>query len=41
MNADVTLPVSGYLLFLVYNNVTESTISPSKFEVGIYYFYVL
>lgn len=35
LNADVTLPIWGYLLFLVYNNVTESIISPSKFEIGI------
>lgn len=33
--ADVTLQASSYVLFLVYSNITESIISPSKFEISI------
>lgn len=32
LNADLTYPT---LFFLVYNNVTESIISSSKFEIGV------
>lgn len=35
LNADLAYPTSSYLFFLVHNNVTESIISPSNFEIGI------